>query len=163
MFLDEAKLAARLNHRNIVQTNDVGDAGGQFFMVMDYIDGQSLSSVYRRAKKLGEPLEIVVRVKAIAEMLAGLHHAHELCDFDGSPLGVVHRDVCPANVMISFDGQIRVADFGVAKAKNQAHQTQVGTIKGRVAYMSPEHVLGKGLDRRGCLQRWHHAVGSDFR
>jgi len=151
MFLDEARLAARLNHRNIIQTNDVGDADGQYFMVMEYVEGHSLASIYRRAKQQGGAVEVAAKAKIIAEMLVGLHHAHELCDYDGHALGVVHRDVCPSNVMVSFDGQVRVADFGIAKAKNQVHETQAGTLKGRVAYMSPEHVTGKGLDRRADI------------
>jgi len=148
MFLDEARLAARLNHRNIVQTNDVGDANGVYYMVMDYLEGRSLAKVHRVMQKRGERLPLALEVRILADVLAGLHHAHELQDFDGKSLGVVHRDVCPANVFITVDGQVKVVDFGVAKAKNHSHETQAGTIKGRVAYMSPEHVTGKGIDRR---------------
>ena len=148
MFLDEARLAARLNHRNVVQTNDVGESNGVYFMVMDYLEGRSLAKIHRYCQKIREPLSLAIQVRVIADMLAGLHHAHELQDFDGKPLGVVHRDVCPANVFLTTDGQIKVVDFGVAKAKNHAHETQAGTIKGRVAYMSPEHVTGKSIDRR---------------
>lgn len=148
MFLDEARLAARLNHRNIVQTNDVGAADGVYFMVMDYLEGRSLWRVQKAEAKTPGILPLDASVRVIADMLAGLHHAHELTDFDGKSLGVVHRDVCPANVFITTDGQVKVVDFGVAKAKNHAHETQAGTIKGRVAYMSPEHVVGKAIDRR---------------
>lgn len=148
MFLDEARLAARLNHRNIVQTNDVGEVDGQYFLVMEFLDGRSLAAILKRAEQRNETVPLGVRMRVISEMLAGLHHAHELADYDGKPLNVVHRDVCPANVLVSFDGQVRVVDFGVAKARNQSHETQAGTIKGRVAYMSPEHVNGKGFDRR---------------
>jgi serine/threonine protein kinase len=148
MFLDEARLAARLNHRNIVQTNDVGSADGVYFMVMDYLEGRSLWRVQKADAKTSGILPLDASVRVVADMLAGLHHAHELTDFDGKSLGVVHRDVCPANVFITTDGQVKVVDFGVAKAKNHAHETQAGTIKGRVAYMSPEHVIGKTIDRR---------------
>lgn len=148
MFLDEAKLAARLSHRNIVQTNDVGESDGVYYLIMEYLDGRSLAVVSKRAENVGMPLDLTFRVRVLADMLAGLHHAHELADYDGNRLGVVHRDVCPANVLITFDGQVRIVDFGVAKTKNQAHETQAGTIKGRVAYMSPEHVAGRGLDHR---------------
>lgn len=151
MFLDEARLAARLNHRNIVQTNDVGDSNGVYFMVMDYLEGRSLAKIHRVMQKRSEKLPLALEVRIVADMLAGLHHAHELQDFDGKSLGVVHRDVCPANVFITVDGQVKVVDFGVAKAKNHAHETQAGTIKGRVAYMSPEHVTGKGIDRRADI------------
>lgn len=148
MFLDEAKLAARLSHRHIVQTNDVGESEGVYYLIMEYLDGRSLAVVAKRAENVGEPLDLVLRVRVLTDMLAGLHHAHELVDYDGNRLGVVHRDVCPANVLVTFDGQVRVVDFGVAKTKNQAHETQAGTIKGRVAYMSPEHVASRGLDHR---------------
>jgi serine/threonine-protein kinase len=167
MFLDEARLAARLNHRNIVQTNDVGEADGLYFLVMEFLDGRSLAALLKRAEQRAEPLPLAVRMRVIAEMLAGLHHAHELTDYDGKLLSVVHRDVCPANVLVSFDGQVRVVDFGVAKAKNQSHETQAGTIKGRVAYMSPEHVNGKGLDRRADIfsagiMVWESLTGERF-
>jgi eukaryotic-like serine/threonine-protein kinase len=148
MFLDEARLAARLNHRNVVQTNDVGESNGVYFMVMDYLEGRSLAKIHRYVQKHGARLPLALEVRMVTDMLAGLHYAHELQDFDGKPLGVVHRDVCPANVFVTIDGQVKVVDFGVAKAKNHAHETQAGTIKGRVAYMSPEHVTGKPVDRR---------------
>ncbi len=148
MFLDEARLAARLNHRNVVQTNDVGESNGVYFMVMDYLEGRSLAKIHRYVQKQDERLPLALEVRIVTDMLAGLHYAHELHDFDGKPLGVVHRDVCPANVFVTIDGQVKVVDFGVAKAKNHAHETQAGTIKGRVAYMSPEHVTGKLVDRR---------------
>ncbi len=148
MFLDEARLAARLNHRNVVQTNDAGVDDGTYFMVMDYLDGRNLWRIQKQYAKEGEKLPLAVSVRILADMLAGLHHAHELADFDGKNLGVVHRDVCPANVFVTIDGQVKVVDFGVAKAKNHSHETQAGTIKGRVVYMSPEHVSGKSIDRR---------------
>ena len=93
MFLDEARLAARLNHRNIVQTNDVGDSNGVYFMVMDYLEGRSLAKIHRVMQKRSEKLPLALEVRIVADMLAGLHHAHELQDFDGKSLGVVHRDV----------------------------------------------------------------------
>ena len=168
MFLDEARLAARLNHRNVVQTNDVGEADGVYFMVMDYLEGRSLAKIHKYLQKKNEPrLPLAVEVRIVADMLAGLHYAHELQDFDGKALGVVHRDVCPANVFVTTDGQIKVVDFGVAKAKNQSHETQAGTIKGRVAYMSPEHVTGKGIDRRADvfsagIMLWEAIEGARF-
>lgn len=151
MFLDEARLAARLNHRNVVQTNDAGVDAGTYFMVMDYLDGRNLWRIQKHYAKDGEWMPLSVSVRILADMLAGLHHAHELADFEGKNMGVVHRDVCPANVFVTIDGQVKVVDFGVAKAKNHSHETQAGTIKGRVAYMSPEHVSGKNIDRRADL------------
>lgn len=168
MFLDEARLAARLNHRNVVQTNDVGEADGVYFMVMDYLEGRSLAKIQKYLQKKSEPkLPLALEVRVVADMLAGLHYAHELQDFDGKPLGVVHRDVCPANVFVTTDGQVKVVDFGVAKAKNQSHETQAGTIKGRIAYMSPEHVTGKGIDRRADvfsagIMLWEAIEGQRF-
>jgi serine/threonine-protein kinase len=151
MFLDEARLAARLNHRNIVQTNDVGAEGRSYYMVMDYLEGRSFWRIQKAEPSSPGLLPLDVSVRIIADMLAGLHYAHELTDFDGKSLGVVHRDVCPANVFVTTDGQVKVVDFGVAKAKNHAHETQAGTIKGRVVYMSPEQVIGTSIDRRADL------------
>ncbi len=148
MFLDEARLAARLNHRNIVQTNDVGAEGRSYYMVMDYLEGRSFWRIQKAEDTTPDLLPLDASVRIIADMLAGLHYAHELTDFDGKSLGVVHRDVCPANVFVTTDGQVKVVDFGVAKAKNHAHETQAGTIKGRVVYMSPEQVIGTSIDRR---------------
>lgn len=148
MFLDEARLAARLSHRNVVQTNDAGVDNGTYYMVMDYLDGRNLWRIQKQFAKEDRQIPLAVSVRIVADMLAGLHHAHELADFDGKTLGVVHRDVCPANVFVTIDGQVKVVDFGVAKAKNHVHETQAGTIKGRVVYMSPEHVSSAAIDRR---------------
>lgn len=148
MFLDEARLTARLNHRNIVQTNEVGMADGRYFIAMDYLEGRALNRVTRAFEKT-KPLALNTQLRVFTETLAGLHYAHELADFDGSPLGIVHRDVCPQNVFLTFDGQVKLVDFGVAKARNRLQETQAGTLKGRVAYMSPEHIgAGSGIDRR---------------
>jgi serine/threonine-protein kinase len=147
MFLDEARLAARLNHRNIVQTNEVGTSDGRYFIAMDYLEGAALNQVMRLFAKT-QPVAQETQLRIFAETLAGLHYAHELTDFDRTSLGIVHRDVCPQNVFITFDGQVKIVDFGVAKARNRLHETQAGTLKGRVSYMSPEHIGGTGIDRR---------------
>lgn len=147
MFLEEANLAARLNHRNIVQTNEVGNDENRLFMAMDYLDGCSLHTVHKRLTGDRKPT-LVMQLRVIAEILAGLHYAHELNDYDGSPLGVVHRDVGPQNVYVTFDGQVKLLDFGVAKALNREQETQAGVLKGRVAYMAPEQVSGEKIDRR---------------
>ncbi len=147
MFLDEARLTARLNHRNIVQTNEVGNADGRYFIAMDYLEGRALSRANKAFEKT-KPIGLNTTLRIFAETLAGLHYAHELADFDGSSLGIVHRDVCPQNVFITFDGQVKILDFGVAKARNRLQETQAGTLKGRVAYMSPEQLGGTGIDRR---------------
>ena len=145
MFLDEARLAARMNHPNVVQTYEIGQDGDQYFIAMEYLDGQPYSRVLSR---LRAELPLAMHLRVIADLLTGLHHAHELCDFDGTPLGVVHRDATPQNVFITYDGSIKVVDFGIAKALDASSQTRTGVVKGKVAYMAPEQVRGERLDRR---------------
>ncbi|MEO7729963.1 MAG: serine/threonine-protein kinase, partial [Kofleriaceae bacterium] len=138
MFLDEAKLAARLNHPNIVQTNEVGNDGDRYFMVMDYLDGRGLDQIRRRARTAGGGPSLAMLLRVLIEMLSGLAYAHKLTDFNGAPMQIVHRDVSPQNVFVTFDGQIKLLDFGIAKAADSTHETQAGVLKGKVAYMSPE-------------------------
>ncbi len=147
MFLEEARLAARLTHPNIVQTNEVGSEGHRHYMVMEYLDGRSLHRIVRRLSDRGG-LPLGAHLRIIAESLLGLHYAHELRDFDGQQLGIVHRDVSPLNVFVTFDGQTKVLDFGIAKAADSSLETQTGVLKGRVAYMAPEQAWGAKVDRR---------------
>jgi eukaryotic-like serine/threonine-protein kinase len=161
MFLDEARLAARLIHPNIVQTNEVGSDGRRHFMVMEYLDGRSLHRIGRR---LGDRLTLGSRLRIVGDCLLGLHFAHELREFDGVPLDVVHRDVGPLNVFVTFAGQAKVIDFGIAKATDSSFETKVGVIKGRVAYMSPEQACGTKVDRRSDVYSagvmlWEAAAG----
>jgi serine/threonine-protein kinase len=149
MFLNEARLATRLNHANVVQTYEIGHEGGHHFLAMDYLDGQPLHAVLRKASRGGVPLDVHVRI--LAEMLAGLHHAHMLKDFDGTPLHVVHRDVSPQNVFLTYDGQVKVVDFGIAKAAGAASSTQAGVFKGKLAYVAPEQASGDTVDLRADL------------
>ncbi len=148
MFLDEAKLAARLNHPNIVQTNEVGNDGDRYFMAMDYLDGRGLDRVRRRAHtaKWGPSMPMLLRIAA--DMLAGLDYAHKLNDFDGSPLAIVHRDISPSNVFITFDGQVKLLDFGIAKTVESMHETRAGVLKGKLSYMAPEQARGQKVDAR---------------
>ena len=148
MFLDEARLAARLNHPNIVQTNEVGNEGNRYFMAMDYLDGRGLDRLRRRAKAAGQALPLRIELRVICDVLAGLDHAHTMTDYDGTPLQIVHRDVSPQNVFITFDGQVKLLDFGIAKAADSMHETHVGVVKGKVAYMSPEQGRGQKVDAR---------------
>jgi len=147
MFLDEARLAARLSHRNLVQTLEVGSEGERHFLVMEYLEGRSLQRLVRRLGPEGG-LTVGAYLRIVAGALAGLHHAHELRDYDGSPLGVVHRDVSPMNVMVTFDGQVKLLDFGIAKSAQSTQQTKTGILKGRVAYMAPEQACAQSVDRR---------------
>jgi serine/threonine-protein kinase len=147
MFLDEARLAARLNHPNVVHTYDVGEEHGAHFLAMEYIEGQSLHGIFQRLGRAAVPRRLHLRI--LADVLAGLHAAHELTDYDGQPLGVVHRDVSPHNVLVSYGGQVKVVDFGIAKALDSSSQTSTGVIKGKVSYMAPEQAAGdRALDRR---------------
>jgi serine/threonine protein kinase len=148
MFLDEARLSARFNHPNIVQTYEVGEADGVYFIAMEYLDGQTLRAVQR--KLIGAlPLEEELRV--LAETARGLHYAHETRDFSGAPLNVVHRDVSPQNVILTYDGQVKLLDFGIAKAVDSEHLTQVGLIKGKIEYIAPEQARGDRVDRRADI------------
>ena len=158
MFLDEARLSARIDHPNVVQTNEVGHDGKHYFIAMEYLEGQSFEAVLRRsATKGGLPLTMFLHI--VSEALEGLHHAHELQDFDGTPLNVVHRDVSPQNIFITYDGIIKVLDFGIAKAADSTGVTSTGVIKGKVAYMAPEQLSTGGtkakIDRRADI----YAVG----
>ncbi len=149
MFLNEARLAARLNHPNVVQTYEVGLEDGQHFLAMDYLDGQPLHAILRRATRAKMPLDIHVRI--IADALAGLHYAHTLRDFDGTPLSVVHRDVSPQNVFVTYDGQVKLVDFGIAKAAGAATTTQSGVFKGKLSYVAPEQAGFEAVDARADI------------
>ena len=150
MLVDEARIAARLNHPNIVQTIEIGEANGQYFLAMEYLDGQPLRRVANRANGSGG-MPQSMHYGMLAEVLAGLHHAHELADYDGTPLRVVHRDVTPHNVLVTYDGQVKVVDFGIAKAVGRASETRHGMIKGKAAYMAPEQARAGPVDRRADI------------
>jgi eukaryotic-like serine/threonine-protein kinase len=150
MFLDEARLAARLNHPNVVQANDVGSIDGQHYLSMEYLDGQPLNRLFTVARTQGlQPTAAYLRL--VSDTLAGLHYAHELADYDGTPLNVVHRDVSPHNVFITYDGQVKLVDFGVAKAATHAQRTSTGVVKGKISYMAPEQALSVAVDRRADI------------
>jgi len=146
MFLDEARVAARIAHPNVVQVIDLGEYQGTFFIAMEYVNGESLASLLTRSKP---PQRLVVRI--VSQATAGLHAAHELRDTTGDPLGVVHRDVSLGNILISYDGAVKVTDFGVARARGNLHITQKGQFKGKFSYVSPEQVLDEELDRRADI------------
>jgi len=148
MFLNEARLAARLDHPNIVSIFDLGEANGNYFIAMEFIDGPSLRAVHKRAAERDELLPIPEIVKIIGMAAGGLQYAHDLTDAQGAPLGLVHRDISPDNILVHRNGSAKVVDFGIAKAANSSGATRTGTLKGKVAYMPPEQLRGEPLDRR---------------
>ena len=141
MFLDEARLAARLNHPNVVQTYEVGAEDKRHFIAMEYIDGQALQAVLRRISRKTFPLGAHVTI--LTHVLSALAYVHDLRDFDGTPLAMVHRDVSPQNVIVTYEGQVKLVDFGVAKSSIAVAQTQAGILKGKAAYMAPEQVRAR--------------------
>ncbi len=151
MFLDEARLAARLNHPNIVHTYEVGETDGKYFIAMEYLEGQSLQALLARLSARSEGLSEPLVAYIASQALKGLHHAHELRDFDGTPLGIVHRDVSPQNLYLTYGGEVKVLDFGIAKARLNSAHTETGVLKGKVRYMSPEQIQGNSVDRRADL------------
>ncbi len=148
MFLDEARIAAQLNHQNVVQIFDLGEHAAAYYIAMEYLPGENLSAVVRTGLKKKDPLPLAIAARLIAGAAAGLGHAHTKAGADGKPLGVVHRDVSPQNLIITLDGNVKVVDFGVARAANRATQTTDGHIKGKIAYMSPEQASGSMVDAR---------------
>jgi len=150
MFREEARLAARLNHPNIVQTYEVGELEGRSFIAMEYLEGQPLSQVAARLGPCGH-LSVAFALRVVIGALEGLHYAHELADYDGRPLLVVHRDATPQNLFVTYQGQIKLVDFGIAKTLHSSSDTTVGTVKGKVSYMAPEQARGDPVDRRTDL------------
>ena len=146
MFLDEARLAAQLTHPNIVHIYDFGKVDDYYFIAMEYVDGVDIGRLIRRAKERPVPFELAARI--LADVCAGLHFAHNAVDPIGRKLDVVHRDVTPQNVLVSYDGMVKLVDFGIAKAQFAAGRTRPGVVKGKYAYMSPEQVEGRPLDGR---------------
>ncbi|HEX4335149.1 MAG TPA: serine/threonine-protein kinase, partial [Polyangiaceae bacterium] len=148
MFLDEAQIASRIRHPNVVEIMDLGEQDEVLFLVMEWVDGEPLSNLRRAAAKHGGiPRNIALRV--VADACAGLHAAHEMKDDGGNPVGLVHRDISPQNILITFGGAVKIVDFGVAKAAGRSTgQTVAGQVKGKPPYMSPEQALGEVVDRR---------------
>ena len=149
MFLAEARLAARLSHPNVVQVFDFGEADGAYFIVMEFVDGVNLRALYRKARSENEALSLSVAARLISLACEGLGYAHDFRDpHTGAPLGLVHRDVSPDNLLIARHGSVKVVDFGIAKAANQTMLTKTGNVKGKFAYMPPEQLAGETIDRR---------------
>jgi eukaryotic-like serine/threonine-protein kinase len=151
MFLDEGRLAARLNHPNVVQTNEVGVERGRHYMVMEYLEGQPLDQLIARSIEAAVDVPNAIWLRVALDALSGLHHAHELRDYDGTPFNVVHRDLSPHNFFLTYEGAVKLLDFGIAKAAMRHSSTRSGVIKGKPAYMAPEQLMGLAVDRRADL------------
>ncbi len=151
MFLDEARLASQLQHPNIAQVFDVGKLGDSYFFTMEHVHGETVRAVLQYAYEGASELPLPFILTVVAGAAAALHHAHDRVGVDGRPLGIVHRDISPANIMVGYEGTVKLVDFGVAKATSGAHETRAGTVKGKVSYMSPEQCRGNVVDRRTDL------------
>lgn len=150
MFVNEARLSARMNHPNVVQVYEVFRKNRLPVIVMEYLDGQSLARIQPRA--FSDPsYTTAMAIAILCRVLAGLQYAHALADYDGTPLELVHRDVSPHNVMLTYDGQVKLVDFGIAKLSSSSQNTKTGVVKGKIAYMAPEQLEGGLLDHRGDL------------
>ena len=164
MFLDEARIAATLQNSNIVQVYDIGEAEGGYFFAMEYLRGSDLHGIMRAAFASGRGLPLEHTLSIILGVCSGLHYAHDKLDGDGRPLGIVHRDVSPHNVFVTYDGGVKILDFGIAKAAHRLSETRQGTLKGKLQYMSPEQCQCEPLDRRSdvfaiAILLWELSVG----
>lgn len=148
MFRDEAALSAVLSHQNICQVFDFGEVGGTFYLAMELVDGIDLNRLMRHLARTGKKLKVLQALQIAVDVARALHHAHTVTNQAGRPLGIVHRDVSPHNILLSRAGDVKVADFGIAKATDRLTQTATGVLKGKAGYMSPEQALGAELDHR---------------
>ncbi|MBM4377172.1 MAG: serine/threonine protein kinase, partial [Deltaproteobacteria bacterium] len=149
MFVEEAQLATRLNHPNIVQVYDLAHHGDDLLLAMEYVEGLDLARLVRASRRRGTPLPAWVAAHIVAEVAKGLHYAHERKDEGGLPLAIVHRDVSPQNVLLASNGAVKIADFGIASAN--LFREEQGVLKGKTAYMSPEQARGDKVDRRSDI------------
>jgi TonB family protein len=151
MFVDEAKLAAQLNHNNIIHIYDLGKIQSSYYIAMEYIDGYDLKNILRKAQERDQPLSVEIALFIASKVAAALDYAHRKRDFEDKEMGLVHRDVSPQNVLISEEGDIKLCDFGIAKAASKASHTQAGALKGKLQYMSPEQAWGRNIDKRSDI------------
>ncbi|MFH2009530.1 MAG: serine/threonine-protein kinase [bacterium] len=148
MLQDEARLCSQLNHGNICQVLDLGRVGDTYYIAMEYVNGRDLFNILRMAGRTGKLLPLPAALYLASEMLAGLDYAHRKRGPDGQLLRIIHRDISPQNVLVTFDGEVKIIDFGIAKARTSTHRTQAGIIKGKFRYMSPEQARGEPIDHR---------------
>ncbi|MFH1131488.1 MAG: serine/threonine-protein kinase, partial [Pseudomonadota bacterium] len=151
MLVDEAKTVAFINHPNIAKVFEFAQVGEEHFIAMEYVAGKDMRTIINRCQSLGTQFPIDASIYVMTQVMDALHAAHEQCDGAGVPLNIVHRDVSPSNIMVTYDGQVKLCDFGIAKTKLSQVQTKAGIIKGKVRYMSPEQTMGKKLDRRSDI------------
>ena len=164
MFLDEVRLAERLRHPNLLYVLDTSGAADHGYYVMEYLHGCDVRQLAQRAGEAGERLDLELALPIVIGASAGLHHAHQCRSDDGLPLGIVHRDVSPANLFVTFDGRVKVIDFGIASYSRRSCETRVGIVKGKVRYLAPEQFQFKPVDRRSdvfalCIVLWELTVG----
>ena len=150
-FIDEAKLAALLQHENIIHVYDFGETEGSYFIAMEYLFGKDLKSVFSKSSQINSPISLENSLLIASKICEGLEYAHNLKDLHGASINIIHRDISPQNIFITYEGKVKIIDFGIAKTTTQTSKTQVGIIKGKVAYMSPEQAEGKTIDRRSDL------------
>ncbi|HYO74108.1 MAG TPA: protein kinase [Archangium sp.] len=151
MFIDEAKISVQLNHANIAQIYELGHITNSYFIAMEYIPGRDMRAIFDRCRKKGEPAPVPLVAYVVSKMCEGLDYAHRKKNNQGQDLTIVHRDISPQNILISFEGEVKVIDFGIAKAVGKATKTQAGILKGKFGYMSPEQIRGLPLDRRSDI------------
>ena len=151
-FIDEAKLGSVLTHSNIVTVSDFGKVGDGYYLAQEFVDGRTLAQIAARyQEKYGRTLPAAIIYHVVHEVLVGIAYAHERADAQGRPLGIVHRDVSPSNIMISFEGEVKLLDFGIVKATERVSKTKEGNVKGNVGYMSPEQARGLDVSSRSDL------------
>src|SRR3954470_22047433 len=148
MFIDEAKIAVQLTHANVAQIFDLGRVDDSYFIALEYVHGKDLRAIFNRARSRGAPVPIELACYAIMKVCEGLDYAHNKRDAAGDFLHLVHRDVSPQNVLVSYEGEVKIIDFGIAKAAGKAGTTQAGILKGKFGYMSPEQAHGLDIDRQ---------------
>ncbi|MFC1848957.1 protein kinase [candidate division CSSED10-310 bacterium] len=151
MFIDEGKIAAQLTHQNIAQIYELGEEQGYYYIAMEFVNGRDLKTLMQRAKEKNFPLSLEHAVVIISKLCSGLDYAHRKKDFDNRDLNIVHRDISPQNVLISYEGEVKIVDFGIAKAAAKDHHTRAGALKGKILYMSPEQAWGKNIDKRSDI------------
>src|SRR5690242_16734539 len=151
MFIDEAKIAVQLQHANIAQIFDLGKVDDSFFIALEYVHGRDLRSIFDRMRARGDALPVSLACYVLMQVCEGLDYAHNKRDGQGRELHLIHRDISPQNVLIGYEGEVKLIDFGIAKAAGKASKTQAGILKGKFGYMSPEQVRGLPIDRRSDI------------